>query len=254
MNANYLIEYAKASKWHWWFKGRNRTILTLAKKYLTPGKDLKILDIGCGPRSILQDSDSFSAAKIFGVDCSPEATRLYRMNGGSKISLCDIENLPFKSATFTGVLMLDVLEHIDSEKDILREAIRVSKQGCIIFITVPAFKLLWGSHDIINRHKRRYTIRNLLQVLQSNELQLIKISYFNFLLFPIIFCIRAFNRIILYSFNKVESKLKSDFYFNKPGAINYILSKIFTLESKFILFLNFPLGSSIVCILKRKDV
>lgn len=254
MDANYLIEYAKASKWHWWFKGRNRVILILAKKYLPPGKDLKILDIGCGPRSILQDSDSFSAAKIFGVDCFLEVARLYRMNGGSNISLSDVKNLPFKSATFTGILMLDLLEHIDSEKDVLREAIRVSKQGCIIFITVPAFKLLWGSHDIINRHKRRYVIRNLLQVLQSKELQLIKISYFNFLLFPIIFAIRVFNKIILYRFDKIGPKLESDFIFNKPGVINYILSKIFSLESKFILFLNFPFGSSIVCILKRKVV
>ena len=75
---------------------------------------------------------------------------------------------------------------------------------------------------------------------------MLKITYFNFFLFLPISIILIFFKFLNYDFIKKVEK--------KPNVfINYILNFIFSLESRFINFINFPFGISIIGLFEKND-
>ena len=250
MKEKFYEEYHDISEWHWWYKGRRRIIFSILEKYFNHKILFNILDVGCGPGEMLNDLSKFG--KIFSVDCDLKAIKICIQKGCLNTCISEAENLPYRESFFSLVLMLDVLEHLDSDENGLKEAVRVCKPGGIILLTVPAFQFLWGNQDIVSNHRRRYSIKDLNALVNSKELNVIKVSYFNFFLFPIISALRVLRNLMLNDYKKVETTVKSDFSINKPGLFNNILTAIFSLECKFIDFLDFPVGSSIICVLKKR--
>ena len=63
--------------------------------------------------------------------------------------------------------------------------------GGLLFVRVPALRLLWGAHDeaVLSRH--RYTRGELRALLQGSGLELLRASYCNSLLFPLLLAHRA---------------------------------------------------------------
>ena len=85
------------------------------------------------------------------------------------------------------LLAMDVLEHLDDDSGALREWASRLLPGGVVFITVPAFPVLWSYHDEILGHKRRYTKGSLIQIARQAGLEPIKVSYsFSFLFLPVL--------------------------------------------------------------------
>jgi len=106
---------------------------------------------------------------------------------------------------------------------------------------------LWSGHDHITHHYRRYTKKGLKKICnESNNLSVKKISYFNFFLFPIIFLFRLFKKIFFFNKNS------SDFFMT-PKFLNYFLENIFACESYFLHWINLPIGTSLVCVLQKRQ-
>ena len=74
--------------------------------------------------------------------------------------------------------MLDFLEHLENPDEALRAAYRVLAPGGILLLTVPAFELLWTSHDDINEHQRRYTRSSLEAITSRAGFSILESSYF----------------------------------------------------------------------------
>lgn len=55
---------------------------------------------------------------------------------------------------------------------------------------------LWSAHDEANHHKRRYTRKQLKDIVSASGLSIIYTSYFNTILFPIIAAVRIINNIL----------------------------------------------------------
>ena len=250
MKEKFSAEYHEISKWHWWYKGRRAIIFSIIEKYFNPKIHNNLLDVGCGSGEMLNDLSKFG--KIFSVEYDLKSIKLCTQNGYHNTCLSEAENLPFRDSFFSIVLMLDVLEHLDSDEVGVKEAVRVCKPGGIIVLTVPAFQFLWGNQDIVSNHKRRYCIRDIKALVDPNELSVVKASYFSFFLFPIIAVLRVSRNLLFNDYKKVETTVKSDFSFNKPGLFNNILTAIFYLEYKLIGSLDFAVGSSIICILEKR--
>ena len=55
--------------------------------------------------------------------------------------------------------------------------------GGVLIVTVPAFQFLWGYHDELHHHRRRYRRGELVQRLKAAGLTVAYAGYFNSILF-----------------------------------------------------------------------
>jgi len=64
---------------------------------------------------------------------------------GIKVKQADLDKskLPFTDNKFTAVLALDLLEHLENDRRLIKEVYRLLKQEGIFIATVPAYPWLW---------------------------------------------------------------------------------------------------------------
>ncbi len=106
-------------------EGRHTIGLFIEKKINAFGFDLSIDDLNIA-RSRLRDFPSVkedSAACLFGVS--------------------NINKLPFAEGAYDSVICSEVLEHVDSPEESIRELVRVLKPGGILALSVPRFLPEW---------------------------------------------------------------------------------------------------------------
>jgi SAM-dependent methyltransferase len=174
--------FATIERSHWWFIARRRIVMELVGRYLPPGES--VVDVGCGTGFILEAAGQRYQA--WGVDPSPLAVTMCRERGLDRVAEGSAEDLSMiPKGYFAGVLLLDVLEHLDDDLLALQQARNVLALGGIVFISVPAFKLLWSRHDVVNQHRRRYRLPELEALLADAGFEVLRISYFNTRLFPV---------------------------------------------------------------------
>ncbi len=246
MDKNYIQEYATLETTHWWFVVRQKIILqTLQRSIPLTGK-LKILNIGVAAGA---SSDWLAQ---FGEITSVENEQLFLDYLSAKkfsVIAASIEALPFENQTFDLVCAFDVIEHVEDHQLALAEMFRVCKNAGNVCITVPAFKSLWGTHDVVNGHKRRYLMKPLSEMMLRNQGTVSYASYFNSLLFLPIFLMRKLATLD----HRKEKKLTSDFtFFSGNKSFKNLLKFIFGVEPFLLKWLRFPLGVSLI-IVARKD-
>jgi SAM-dependent methyltransferase len=140
---------------HWWYRGRRRVICAeLDRRRIAPGRDLAILDVGCGSGRNLELLGAYGHAT--GLDASPEAVGAARARGHGDVWCGWAEEIPGPAHAFDLVTCLDVLEHTPDDRRVLRELRRVTRPDGSLVLTVPAYQALWSAHDIASGHFRRY--------------------------------------------------------------------------------------------------
>ncbi len=117
-----------------------------------------VLDLGSGDGLLLALLKE-KGVKGVGLDISEEGVAKARAKG-LEASVFDFSNkLPFKDGTFDCVIMLDLLEHLYSPEELLKEAQRVSKDSVIVgvpnFSSLPArLQLVLGRVPENNQPKK----------------------------------------------------------------------------------------------------
>lgn len=233
---------AEIESFHWWFAGRRKILVSMIRKVLGGRDRLDILDIGCGTGGTIQALSEFG--KPIGVDSSFFALKFCHNQKIKLLCQATATLLPFKDKSFDLVIALDILEHLDRDIDGLREFWRVLKDDGNIILFVPAFRFLWGIQDEVGHHKRRYVLSELREKIGNTGFSIIKISYFNFFLFPAIWMMRKAIRL-------AKIKVKSENIINTK-SINWLLKRIFYLEALLLRWINFPFGISILCVGEKK--
>jgi len=105
----------------------------------------EVLDVGCGIGHLTSEIRNFRLdLEITGCDRERKHLDYFRQyfDSGVKIAYCDAHKLPFGDTSFSAVLMIDVLEHLEAPEDALREAHRVLKRGGVLHLAVPCEKSL----------------------------------------------------------------------------------------------------------------
>jgi SAM-dependent methyltransferase len=111
--------------------------------------DATMLDIGCGSAWLAEHFDDYT-----GLDGSPEAVAAAAERGRRVLLASVHEPLPFADASFDGVIMKDLLEHVDDPVHVVREARRVLKPGGLAFASSPdAQRWVWNDYT----HRRPFT-------------------------------------------------------------------------------------------------
>jgi ubiquinone/menaquinone biosynthesis C-methylase UbiE len=132
------------------FKKRVQTIF----EWIPLGDDARILDCACGRGFYLNMIRHVSRCALVGLELEDEIIRKAQRNVGHlpgiTLTRGNIYALPFPDDWFDGVILSEILEHIDDDVAGLREVRRVLKPGGVVAITVPNanYPFLW---DPINK-------------------------------------------------------------------------------------------------------
>ena len=232
---------------NWWYRGRRSVLDALMRYFLPKDKKLDILDIACGMGSVLYFLSKYG--RVFGVDPDVKAVE-YSKSKSFNPSLVTVGELPNNISfdiLFDCVAALDVIEHVKDDVNAL-EFInqKLLKKGGFLFITVPAFQFLWSPHDEMNLHYRRYTKSELKIKLEKSGFRILKISYYNTLLFPLIAAVKLLSHFRISKAPKAHTERPMN------PIMNALLFSIFNLESYFIRMANFPFGISLVVVAQKQ--
>ena len=242
MNIEMYRIFFNIQKQHWWFVTKKDIILDSIRRHLNLQPNSMILDIGCGSGLMLNALEEMGHTS--GMDMSSEAIQFSKEIFSGPVNQGFLpDQVPYPKNVFELVTALDVIEHIDDDVASL-EAIKslLSPSGKAI-ITVPAYMFLWSQFDEMNEHKRRYTLTELQQKLIKAGFHIEKISYFNTLLFPIVYVVRKLNNIL-------GRNGTSDV--DMPGSLaNHSLRTIFGFEKYLLRFCKLPFGVSILAVVSK---
>ena len=223
---------------HWWYRARREILADLIRRRIPLPDKPRILEIGCGTGHNLVMLKRFGSVDAIEIDSAARAIASQRL--GRAVMDAPLPALTgVEDRAYDLIAILDVLEHVDEDREALQSMARKLKPGGRILIAVPAHPWMWSAHDVVNHHKRRYTRRTLRAVVEAAGLRLEMMSWFNSLLFPLAAAARFAG--------KVRRKDDSDDKL-PPKPVNALFEAIFGLERYAIGRLPFPPGVSLVAI------
>jgi 2-polyprenyl-3-methyl-5-hydroxy-6-metoxy-1,4-benzoquinol methylase len=227
---------------HWWFVARQRILRRYIEVRLGLGEGARILDVGCGTGAVLESlSRRYDA---YGTDTSPQAIEFCRRRGLTKLHLGSLDTFP-PGPPFDLITMLDVVEHVEDDRGLLRTASNLLRTGGHVLIAVPAFPSLWSAHDEMLHHKRRYTRASLRTTVTDAGFMIAHLTFFNTLLFPAAFLARAVARL-------TGSARTHDLEI-PPRGINALLTRVFSMERPILARSSLPIGLSLLCLAARNN-
>ena len=239
MDPEYARRYRELYERHWWWRAREQFVLEVVRRHLSPGGARSILDVGCGDGLLFDRLAQFG--EVQGVESDPTLVgpanpHRYRIHIG-----------PFDASFAPGkryglILMLDVLEHLPDPADALRRAVDLLASDGLLVVTVPAFRLLWTTHDVLNHHYTRYTRRGFMALARAAGVRVTHAVYFFHWLFPA----KLVTRLIEAITHPRPSAPRVP-----PGWVNETLYRLSRLEQRLLTPLGVPFGSSLLAVGQR---
>jgi SAM-dependent methyltransferase len=231
-----------AEERQWWYAGmRAISFALLGAVELPDGGRARLLDAGCGTGNIVRHLSRVGRA--VGVDVSTEALRFARTRAVS-VARAELSSLPFADATFDCVTSFDVIYHrwVRDDASALAEMTRVLRPGGVLLLRVPALKMLWGAHDEAVHSRHRYTRAEVRRLLAAQGLQVLRATYANTVLFPVVAARRALDRI--------TGRRGSDVAF-LPAPLERAFLFALRLEARLVRWTSLPVGASVFALARK---
>jgi SAM-dependent methyltransferase len=133
----------------------------LLEEFLAAEPGPVVLDAGAGSGTFT----NLLSARGFDVtstDVTEEALEVLRTRVSGPVERADVTSLPFAAASFDGVILGEVLEHVVDDDDALSETARVLRPGGILAVSVPRNPAWFSQSDRWAGHVRRYAREELL--------------------------------------------------------------------------------------------
>ena len=243
MEPSYYADYHRWEREHWWFIARRRIIGRLLDDYAGKGVG-SVLEVGCGTGGMAPLLAKYG--RTTAIDASA-AVVPYVRGAYRAFAAMEAEALGIRSGSFDLVMALDVIEHTDDARA-LREIHRVCRPGGLAVVTVPAFRFLWGRQDVISHHRRRYRKGEVGALIRAAGFRVIRLSYFNTLLFPAVAALRLAMRWLPAT---APAEKRSDFGLFETGPLAKASLALFSLEARVLPFVSLPFGVSVVCVARK---
>lgn len=228
---------------HWWYTGLRGIVGLAWSRHIPAGA--RILDVGCGTGANL--AAFRRKGELFGIDFSPDAIRLCRLRMETKTAVATAIALPFVDESFDAVLSCDVLCHrsIIDKKAPLREMYRILRPGGIAVVNLPAYQWLYSSHDRFVHTDRRFTSKEVRDLLNATGFTAVYSSYWNTLLFPIAAVVRLWR--------KRRPPPASDLAGAAGDRRGAVLRGAMAFERLIIRRVPMPFGLSVLVVAKKTD-
>jgi SAM-dependent methyltransferase len=170
-----------------WFRHRSACIVKLMDRF---PPDSPLLDVGGGNGYVAK------ALVQAGLDCvllepGIEGALAARARGVDPVICARLEECGLSPGSMGAVGMFDVLEHMPDDVAALRQVRYLMQPGGKIYLTVPAYPILFSADDKSAGHFRRYTIASLTRALQQAEFSIVFATYIFAPLPPLVFLLRT---------------------------------------------------------------
>jgi 2-polyprenyl-3-methyl-5-hydroxy-6-metoxy-1,4-benzoquinol methylase len=170
---------------------------------LEPYLGERVLDVGCAIGNITQFllqapcQDPLQPAgrereRVIGIDISPEMVaevrRRFADHANFAAAVADITQpavvadvLGLAGETFHTVVCAHVLEHVADDRAALRHVHALLGEGGRLILLVPVIKWIWGRLDEATGHQRRYSWREVSELVHSTGFRIERHWHVNFL-------------------------------------------------------------------------
>ena len=235
---------ARAERDHFWFHGFRRFATPFIERAIAGRRNPLILDCGCGTGNNLPMLRSYGRA--CGIDITWSGLAYARRHGERQVARASATQLPFPAGQFDLVTSFDVLYAFDDamERDALNEMYRVLRPGGQAIINVAALNVLKGNHSVLGGEVRRYHRTELKNHLERTGFTVLRITYTNFTLLPLVAGIRFAQRLAGHQESTSEMTVPAP-------PVNVALSGLLAIESAALKIVNMPLGSSLLAWARR---
>jgi hypothetical protein len=160
---------------HPWEKARFRFFQDVLSHAHLPSNAPRVLDAGAGDAW-------FSSQLLESLGTSAQITcwdAEYTDAVLSELRATTSKQIDFRAerpeTRFHLVMLLDVLEHVEDDRSFLRTIVETNLENDgVVLISVPAWQILFSSHDTRLRHYRRYSPAACRQVILDAGLQILR--------------------------------------------------------------------------------
>jgi len=226
---------------NYWFKWRFCALSGLLGKGYQWGR---VLDIGCGSGIVGLQIKKLYGCAVEGCDLNLSALETASA-GMEKVYYYNIhDRVPKFEKSFSTILLLDVLEHVEDPEHFLESAAFHLKDGGRLIINVPAIKSLYCRYDRLAGHIKRYDLACLGRELDSAGFRIDGYRYWGFLLIPL-----AFLRKLIVGFLREEKVIEAGFQ-PSPGFMDKILQALRVIECGMLK--RPPAGTSLMVVARKK--
>ncbi len=147
-------------------------------------KSARLLDVGCGNGSFLNEIKSVTGCCVYGLDLSKTAAKTARENYGLDIHTGTILDAPFPNNHFDVITAWSFLEHVPNPSEVLLKILNLLKNGGSCIISTPNFRSVnsklfrekWYHLDC-PRHLYIYNPKTIARLLEKSGLSIQKIKY-----------------------------------------------------------------------------
>ena len=224
---------------HWWYVARRRILAETIRRIVKPPANARILEIGCGTGHNFAMLGAFGT--VDGLELDESARRIASERLGRQVGSARLPGLEgIADGSYDLVALLDVLEHVEGDREALESIKAKLKPGGRILVTVPANRWMWSAHDKVHHHFRRYNGADLRAVIARSGLKPLLVTHFNTVLFPL----AAIFRLV----GKLTGREEADDA--EPAApLNAAFTVLFGLERHLVGRVQLPFGVSLLAIL-----
>lgn len=240
MKNDYACAYASYERDHWWFKVRRIILKGLLDRHVSWRAGMRVVEIGTGPGENLGALYP-GGIQLAGVEPDPANAERARQKGVAPVYVGTVERLPPEIVPGRQdlICLFDVLEHIADDEAALDRLRELLAEGGWLALSVPAYPWLWGQQDIVNMHCRRYTLSGLCRQLRRHGFAVVRATYFNTVLFPLIALFRLIARLPPWR----NRPPRTDFDYS-AGPFDALLHGLFRLEWPLLKYIDLPFGGS----------
>jgi SAM-dependent methyltransferase len=228
----------------WWYRGLRRLVADQLGRSLSQTKaDGPVLDAGCGTGGMLRVLGRTVAGRpTMGLEYDPLAARMAKDKAGRPVVSASVNELPVGDGTLGAYVSLDVLCHANVDPArALKEAYRCLGPGAIAVFNLPAYSWMLSAHDRRVHNSRRFTRGEARALIVAPGFRILRVSYWNTLLFPLMLIHRLVER------GDAQSDVR-----DYPRWLDAIFSTALALERAVIgAGLSLPFGGSLMIVAVR---
>jgi len=179
-----LTETLALVRKHPWWQARARMALAVLRANgIHPPKT--IMDVGCG-WGVNLDALEASGYKAVGMDISRNILQMIDRPTRHLLQVDLRKPVPGFQAKADALLLLDVIEHVDDDRQVTQHCGELLRPGGLGIVSVPARPDLFSAFDEIQGHRRRYLPDRLRAAFANTGLQVRQIFWWGQWMVPLL--------------------------------------------------------------------